>query len=138
MFDAFLTIYRARNEDLLRIGGVVRDAGKRLDADVAARLTREAAKSADHVLRMCIRALDYLPPVDVRFGEFLRAIITADGDLIPNDTLNYRIAFAEAFRRRGILVDNCQSMSPNNLLWEIRAIARNESPQRRQYRGNRS
>ena len=118
VFDAFLTIYRARTEDLLRIGGVVRDAGKRLDADVAARLTREAAKSADHVLRMCIRALDYLPPVDVRFGEFLRAIITADGDLIPNDTLNYRIAFAEAFRRRGILVDNCQSMSPNNLLWE--------------------
>ena len=37
------------------------------------RLAAEATKSADHVLRMCIRALDYLPPVDVRFGEFLRA-----------------------------------------------------------------
>jgi hypothetical protein len=118
VFDAFLTIYKARTDDLLRIGGVARGDGKRLDADLAARLAREAAKSADHVLRMCIRALDYLPPVDVRFGEFLRGIITADSDLIPSDPFNYRIAFAEAFRRRGILAENCLSMSPDNLLWE--------------------
>ena len=118
VFDAFLTIYRARTDDLLRIGGVARGAGRRLDAELAARLTREAVKTADQVLRMCIRALDYMPPVDVRFGEFLRAIITADNDLVPNDALNYRIAFAEAFRRRGILAENCQSMSPENLLWD--------------------
>ena len=67
---------------------------------------------------MCIRALDYLPPVDVRFGELLRAIITADTDLVPDDPHNYRIAFAEAFRGRGILVEDCLSMSPENLLWE--------------------
>ena len=118
VFDAFLTIYQARTEDLLRIGAVARGGAQRLNSDLAARLTKEAAKSADHVLRMCIRALDYLPPVDVRFGEFLRAIITADADLVPNDTLNYRLAFAEAFRRRGILAENCLSMSPDNLLWE--------------------
>ncbi|MBR0756366.1 hypothetical protein JQ604_29665 [Bradyrhizobium jicamae] len=118
VFDAFLTIYAKRTEDLLRIGGVERGQGKRLDADLAARLTREAVKSADHVLRMCIRALDYMPPVDVKFSEFLRGIITADNDLVPNDTYNYRIAFTEAFRRRGILVEECLSMSPENLLWE--------------------
>jgi hypothetical protein len=118
VFDAFLTIYRARTDDLLRIGGVKRGEGVRLNTDLATRLTREAVKSADHVLRMCIRALDYLPPVDVRFGEFLRGIITADNDLVPSDPLNYRLAFAEAFRRRGILVEDCLSMSPNNLLWE--------------------
>ena len=67
---------------------------------------------------MCIRALDYLPPVDVRFGEFLRAIITADNDLVPDDPHNYRLAFAEAFRARGILAEDCLSMSPENLLWE--------------------
>jgi hypothetical protein len=118
VFDAFLTIYGKRTEDLLRIGGVRRGDDTRLDADLAERLTREAAKSADHVLRMCIRALDYMPPVDVRFSEFLRGIITADNDLVPNDTYNYRIAFAEAFRRRGIMVEDCLSMSPDNLLWE--------------------
>jgi hypothetical protein len=118
VFDAFLTIYRTRTDDLLRIGNVTRGDGKRLNTDLVARLTREAVKSADHVLRMCIRALDYLPPVDVRFGEFLRAIITADNDLVPDDPHNYRIAFAEAFRARGILVEHCLSMSPDNLLWE--------------------
>jgi hypothetical protein len=118
VFDAFLTIYKARTDDLLRIGNVTRGEGKRLNTDLVARLTREAVKSADHVLRMCIRALDYLPPVDVRFGEFLRAIITADTDLVPDDPHNYRIAFAEAFRGRGILVEVCLSMSPENLLWE--------------------
>jgi hypothetical protein len=118
VFDAFLTIFGKRTEDLLRIGGIKRGENKRLDADLTARLTREAAKTADHVLRMCMRALDYMPPVDVRFGEFLRGIITADSDLVPVDTYNYRIAFAEAFRHRGIMVEDCLSMSPDNLLWE--------------------
>ena len=44
--------------------------------DLVDRLADEAAKSASHVLRMCIRALDYCPPVDLTFGEYLRALIT--------------------------------------------------------------
>lgn len=119
VFDAFLSIYTARTADLMRLGGVrVGAAQERLHPDLSARLAKEAMRAADHVLRMCIRALDYLPPVDVRFGEFLRGIITADTDLIPDDTLNYRLAFVEAFRARGIFAENCLSMSPDNLLWE--------------------
>lgn len=118
VFDAFLTIYRRRTADLLRIGGVRPGSGQALHPDLTARLAREASKAADHVLRMCIRALDYMPPVDPRFGEFLRAVVTADTDLIPDDRLNYRLAFVEAFRRRGILPDNCLSISPDNLLWD--------------------
>lgn len=120
IFDAFLTIYKHRTEDLLRIanrsdpGG----SGKELHPDLALRMSREASKSADHVLRMCIRALDYLPPIDVRFGEFLRAIITADSDLVPHDPFNYRLAVIEAFRRRGILPENTLSMAPDSLRWE--------------------
>jgi hypothetical protein len=117
VFDAFLTIYTARTEDLLRIGGIQPGHAQRLHPDLAARLTVEATKAADQVLRICIRALDYLPPVDVRFGEFLRAIVTADADLIPDDRLNYRLAFVEAFRRRGIFPDDCLSLSPDSLKW---------------------
>lgn len=47
------------------------------------------------------RALDYLPPVDVTFLEYLRALITADFDLVGDDRYNYRVAFVEAFSRRG-------------------------------------
>ncbi len=67
---------------------------------------------------MPARALDYLPPVDVRFGEFLRAIVTADTDLVPYDPYGYRIAMIEAFRRRGIVPDGCLSLAPDSLLWE--------------------
>lgn len=120
IFDAFLTIYKQRTADLLRIANVAVGTTdkKELHPDLAARLAREASKSADHVLRMCMRALDYLPPVDVRFGEFLRAIITADTDLIPNDPYKYRLAVIEAFRRRGILPEGTLSLAPDSLCWE--------------------
>lgn len=117
VFDAFLTIYSARTGDLLRMTGTAIGGGGTLHPDLVARLTRGAIKSADHVLRMCIRALDYLPPVDVRFGEFLRAIVTADTDLVPDDRLDYRLAMIQAFRRRGIFPEDCLSLSPDNLLW---------------------
>jgi hypothetical protein len=120
VFDAFLSIYRARTADLLRIAGVRIESGVKRDLhpDLVRRLTREATKSAEHVMRMCIRALDYLPPVDVKFGEFLRALVTADTDLVPDDPMGYRLALIEAFRRRGILPENCLSLAPDSLLWE--------------------
>ncbi|MFG1410661.1 hypothetical protein V5G24_06055 [Xanthobacter sp. VTT E-85241] len=120
VFDAFLTIYRRRTADLLRIANISIDKGARreLHPDLTARLTREAVKAADHVLRMCIRALDYLPPVDVRFGEFLRALVTADADLVPDDPFGYRLAMVEAFRSRGIVPENCLSLAVDSLLWE--------------------
>ena len=62
---------------------------------------------------MCIRALDYLPPVDVTFFEYLRALITADFDLVSDDRHNYRVAFVEAFRRRGIYPLNLGAPTPD-------------------------
>lgn len=122
VFDAFVTIYERRTADLLRIAALDKEQAKRdsgrLHPDLVKRLTDEAIKTADQVLRICIRALDYLPPVDVRFGEFLRAIITADTDLVRDDRLNYRLAFVDAFRRRGIYPENCLSLAPDSLLWE--------------------
>jgi len=119
VFDAFLTIYRARVADLLRIasGGTgVLPTGE-LHPDLVSRLADEAAKSAHHVLTMCIRALDYCPPVDLTFGEYLRALVTADTELVRDDDRGYRVAMIEAFRRRGLYPEGVRSLAPDSLLW---------------------
>lgn len=120
VFDAFLAIYNRRTEDLLRIytrGTGVLPAGA-IHPDLVHRLAAEASKAAHHVLNMCIRALDYVPPVDITMGEYLRAIITADFDLVPDDPLHYRIAFVEAFRRRGMYPSDLETLSVDTLRWE--------------------
>ncbi|HLM56492.1 MAG TPA: S8 family serine peptidase, partial [Pyrinomonadaceae bacterium] len=125
VFDAFLAIYRTRTADLLRLytGGTgVLPAGA-IHPDLVGRLSDEAVKSAHHVLNMCIRALDYIPPVDVTFGEYLRGIITADFDLVADDRYNYRVAFVEAFRRRGIYPRDLDTLSVETLRWDAPDLA---------------
>ena len=104
IFDALIGIYETRTADLFRIAsggtGLLRDGT--IDPDLARRLATEAAKSARQLLRMCVRALDYLPPVDITFFDFLRAMVTADYELVPDDQYNYRLAVIEAFTKRGI------------------------------------
>jgi hypothetical protein len=119
VFDAFITIYKSRVTDLLRIatGGTgVLQSGD-IHPDLVGRLAEEAAKSAGHILNICIRAMDYCPPVDITFGEYLRAMITADADLMPDDSRNYRLALVEAFRHHGIYPGDVRSLSEESLLW---------------------
>lgn len=126
VFRAFLAIYKDRIADLLRIasrGTGILPEGE-LDPDLVLRLAKEAAKSAQHVLKMCIRALDYCPPVNVTFGDYLRAIITADRDLYPEDENGYRRAFIEAFTSWGIVPEGLSIVSENSLLWPtLREVA---------------
>ena len=120
VFDAFVSIYKSRIADLLRIatsGTGILPAGQ-LHPDLVNRLAGEAAKSAQQILNMCIRALDYCPPVDVNFGDYLQALITAHYDLVPDDRLGHRIAIVEAFRRRGIYPRNVRSLSVESLRWQ--------------------
>ena len=119
VFDAFLSIYERRTADLIRLAsegtGVLRPGA--LHPDLVGRLASDASKTAQHVLTMCIRALDYCPPVDITFGEFLRAVVTADVDAVANDDLHYRVAFIEAFRKRGIYPRNVRTLSVESLIW---------------------
>jgi hypothetical protein len=119
LFYAFLKIVDRRTADLIRIAtngtGVLPEGA--LHPDLVNRLTDEACKVAKHVLRMCIRALDYCPAVDITFGEYLRALITADIDLVPNDRYYYRIAFMEAFRARVLLPGDVRTVSEETLAW---------------------
>jgi Subtilase family len=120
VFDAFLQIYKRRTDDLLRLataGSGILPKGA-ISADLIDRLAREASKVAGQFLNICIRALDYCPPVDLTFGEYLRALITADADLVRNDKHGYRTAFIEAFRNRGIYPQDVKHLSPGSLIWE--------------------
>jgi hypothetical protein len=120
MFDAFLAIYRNRTRDLLRIatGGTgVLPLGD-LHPDLVERLAQEASKTARHLLLMCIRAIDYCPPVDVTYGDYMRALITADFDLVPEDDRNYRVAIIEAFRAWGIYPEDVRTLSVESLRWK--------------------
>jgi hypothetical protein len=120
MFDAFLAIYRSRTRDLLRIatGGTgVLPLGD-LHPDLVERLAQEASKTARHLLLMCIRAIDYCPPVDITYGDYMRALITADHDLVPEDDRNYRVAIIEAFRAWGIYPQDVRTLSVDSLRWE--------------------
>jgi hypothetical protein len=119
VFAAFVTIYQARSADLIRIatnGTGLLPEGE-ISHDLAGRLANEAATVASQVLTMCIRALDYCPPMDLTFGEYLRAIITADKDVVPNDTRGYRVAFISAFRDRGIFPAGVRHLAEDSLVW---------------------
>jgi len=120
LFRAFANIYENRVKDLRRIatnGSGVLPNGD-LHPDLITRLADEAAKSARHMLTMCIRALDYIPPVDLTFGEYLRALITADYDLVHDDDRCYRVSVVSAFRDWGIYPGDVRSLSVDSLLWD--------------------
>lgn len=120
VFDAFLQIYRRKTSDLLRLAsngtGILPEG--RIPHDLVERLAGEASKIAGRVLNICIRALDYCPPVDLTFGEYLRALITADHDLVPDDPHGYRVAFISAFRARGIFPSDVKNLSVDALIWQ--------------------
>jgi hypothetical protein len=88
-----------------------------MPAELIDLLTREAEKLASQFLGILIRAVDYCPPVDLKLGEYLRAIVTADFDLVPEDPWAYREAFVRAFRRYGITVESVADLSEDALLW---------------------
>ena len=120
IFDAFQRIYTFRTRDLLRIAtngtGVLPEGS--ISADLVGRLAGEAAEIAEHLLHICIRALDYSPPNDITFGAYLRALITADLDIAPEDETGYRVALIEAFRARGIFPERVNTLSVESLLWQ--------------------
>jgi hypothetical protein len=67
------------------------------------RAAEEGARAARHLLEMAIRAIDYCPPVDFDFEDFLHAVLVSDAEVSPDDEQDYRGALREAFGRFGIL-----------------------------------
>jgi hypothetical protein len=120
VFDAFFNTYQRRIRDLIRIatGGTGRLPEGDLHPDLVNRIAGEASRTAQAILTMCIRAFDYLPPVDVTFGDYLRALVTADFELNALDEVGMRAAMIEGFRARGVYPENVGSLAEEALLWD--------------------
>jgi hypothetical protein len=114
-------IVERRTQDLLRLatGGSGVLAPGAIHPDLVERLTRETCKTANHVLDMCIRALDYCPTVDITFSDYLRAVITGDLEMVRDDRMAYRTAFMEAFRKWNILPPEMRTVSEETLAWNV-------------------
>ena len=91
VMGALIKIWRGRLVGLAQAG--------RLDRDRAA---EEGAKAASHLLTMMIRAIDYCPPVDFEFADFLDAVLLSDQEVVPDDEHGYRTALRESFEAFGI------------------------------------
>jgi len=95
MLNAFLYAWRARIDRLER-GRV----GAKLDLQL---VVEEGASAADQLLTIAIRALDYCPPTDLQFSDYLSALLTADKELVPDDTkYGYRAIVRKSFADYGI------------------------------------
>ncbi|MFO0618001.1 MAG: hypothetical protein U0414_35750 [Polyangiaceae bacterium] len=118
VYEGFQRTYERRTADLIRIatGGTGVLPQGALHPDLVARLTAECVRTAQSVLTMCIRAFDYLPPADVTFGAFLRALVTADWELNPLDESGLRASLIEACRLRGIFAAEAGSLAVSALL----------------------
>lgn len=119
VFDAYLDVYRGRIADLRRLatGGTGVLPPGALPPDLVDRVTTEAVENAERVLGMVVRAFDLLPVVDVTFGDAVRAIVTADRSLYPDDGLQLRATLVESLRRRGIWPTSVSSLADEALTW---------------------
>lgn len=90
----FLDIWLSRIEELGTFARGMRNLDMVADA---------GAKAADHLLTIAIRALDYCPPTDVDFADYLSATLTADAEVAPDDSkYSYRLTLRKAFAAYGI------------------------------------
>ncbi len=108
VMNAFLEVWVRRLDALGGVtpGGAGRggDAVRVLDLE---RVVEEGAAAAEHLVTIAIRALDYTPPVDLDFGDYLSAVLTADQQLIPDDKYDYRGVLRRSFASYGILPSSC-------------------------------
>ncbi len=117
VFGGFLRSWKESIADLVRLAtsgtGVLTPGA--LHPDLVKRVSQAACIIATRISDICVRAFDYMPPVDITFGDYLRALVTADHDLYPSDDDHLRANLIEEFRLRGIYPMNVASLSDLSL-----------------------
>ena len=81
-------------------------------------VVEEGAKVARQLLNMCIRGLDYCPPTDLDFPQFIAAVLTSDREIAPDDSrFNYRRSLRDAATEYGIGLPACDC-DPQDGCWQ--------------------
>lgn len=96
-YDLLAHLYPLVRRQLEREHGVATSSNRREYYAMRA-LNRAATQTAG----VMFRALDYCPPVDLRFDEYARAALRADAVAYPADEPGLRKVLAALFRKRGI------------------------------------
>jgi len=120
VFTAFVTVFRRKTERVIRLatgGSGILPPGE-MPHDLQSELADRASRLASQFLTICIRAIDYCPPVGITYGDYLQALITADFDVVPDDPWDYRGALIDAFWQRNIYPRFATSLSEDALLWK--------------------
>lgn len=119
IFSAYLQVYERRAKELLRLANFATHGQQQrgLPSELISLLANEATIIAEEFLSVCIRAIDYCPPLDMRFGDYLRAIITADRMLNKKDGTGMREALIREFRRRNVDLGKVRDLSEYSLEW---------------------
>ncbi|MEA2444228.1 MAG: hypothetical protein QOJ12_1520, partial [Thermoleophilales bacterium] len=91
VMQTLLSIWTVRLADLLGDEGPNR-----------ARVAEEGARAAGQLLRMVIRGIDYMPPVELEFSDVVEGIVKADEVVAPDDQRGYRSMLVEVFSAFGI------------------------------------
>lgn len=125
VFEAFATVFRRKSERYFRVAGIdPRQVGTvPMSEDLVQLLAGEASDIAGHFLDICIRAIDYCPPVDMDLAEYLRALITADCDVVADDKWSYRESLMRSFQRRRIFPSGVNFMSEDAVRWDAPSTA---------------
>ena len=121
VYDAFRAAYAAEAAPLIRLatgGSGVLPEGD-IHPELVDELVKVATRVAEATLTMIIRAFDYMPPMDMTFGDFLRALVTSDMNINPDDRYGLRAAIIEAFRARAIYPEGVLSLADESLAWPL-------------------
>jgi hypothetical protein len=110
VLGAFLEIWKYRIDQFGQLQeGMVSRVG----------VTTAAIETADHLLTISIRALDYCPPTDLLFTDFLSAMLTSDYEVYPDDTqYHYRDALRRGFGAFGFSSAENPRQGVETGLWE--------------------
>ena len=116
-YDLLSHLYPLVRRRLERENGAAASRGRR--EYYAMRALSHAATMTAGVM---FRALDYCPPVDLRYDDYARAVLRADEVAYPLDDFGIRKTLGALFRRRGLRPGRIDREQAQTIQLELRGV----------------